>query len=141
MAIPEGFRRVHSTRIAIRWGDMDALGHVNNTAYFRYFEQARVEMFDALGFPVAQVGTGPVIINAHCTFLKQLRYPGDVEVVSYAGAPGRSSFEMLHEVRRIDEPDVVVAQGGVKVVWVDQQAEKSVPLPEGVRQLLQLAAS
>ncbi len=140
MAIPDGFRLIHRTRLALRWGDMDALGHVNNTEYFRYFEQARVEMFDALGFTVARVGTGPVIINANCTFLKQLRYPGEIEVTSYAGSPGRSSFEMLHEVRRIDQPGVVVAEGGVKVVWVDQQAEKSVPLPEEVRRKLQLAA-
>lgn len=140
MAIPDGFKQVHRTRIAIRWGDMDALGHVNNTAYFRYFEQARVEMFDELGFAVALGGTGPVIINAHCTFLKQLRYPGDVDVISYAGAPGRSSFEMLHEVRRIDEPDALVAQGGVKVVWVDHEVEKSVALPDKLRSMLQPAA-
>ena len=80
--------------------------------------------------------TGPVIINAHCTFLKQLRYPGEIDVITYAGNPGRSSFEMLHEVRRIDDPDVLFAQGGVKVVWVDRQAEKSVALPDEVRGVL-----
>ncbi len=139
MAIPEGFRQIHRLRLALRWGDMDVLGHVNNTEYFRYFEQARVELFDELGFSVLPDATGPVIINAHCTFLKQLRYPGDIEVITYAGAPGRSSFEMRHEVRRIDEPEVLIAEGGVKVVWVDRQAEKSVPLPESVRELLRIS--
>ncbi|MDB5909191.1 MAG: acyl-CoA thioesterase [Massilia sp.] len=33
----------------IRWGDMDAMGHVNNTVYFRYFEQARISWFDEIG--------------------------------------------------------------------------------------------
>ena len=136
MAIPEGFRLIRRLQMKLRWGDMDVLGHVNNTEYFRYFEQARVEIFDELGFSVLPDSTGPVIINAHCTFLKQLRYPGEIEVLTYAGAPGRSSFEMLHEVRRTDTPEVLVAQGGVKVVWVDRQAEKSVPLPDEVRQKL-----
>ena len=39
---------VHVERIAIRWGDMDAMGHVNNTVYFRYMEQARISWFEAL---------------------------------------------------------------------------------------------
>ena len=36
-------KRVHTTRVPIRWGDMDAMGHVNNTVYFRYMEQSRIE--------------------------------------------------------------------------------------------------
>ncbi|MDB5949239.1 MAG: acyl-CoA thioesterase, partial [Massilia sp.] len=38
--------QVHVMRMPIRWGDMDAMGHVNNTVYFRYFEQARISWFD-----------------------------------------------------------------------------------------------
>ena len=138
MAIPNGYQRIHRLQLKLRWGDMDVLGHVNNTEYFRYFEQARVEIFDEVGCSVLPDATGPVIINAHCTFLRQLRYPGEIEVITYAGAAGRSSFEMLHEIRRIDEPHVLIAEGGVKVVWVDRQAEKSVPLPDEVRKTLQL---
>ena len=41
-------RLAHLERIAIRWGDMDAMGHVNNTVYFRYMEQARISWFDRL---------------------------------------------------------------------------------------------
>lgn len=116
---------------------MDAMGHVNNTIYFRYFEQARIDWFDQIGAspdPARQFG--PVIINAHCSFLRQLRYPGDIEVATYAGTVGRSSFETIQEIRRADEPDVLVASGGAKVVWIDYQREKSVVLPEDVRRRL-----
>jgi hypothetical protein len=41
---------VQTCLIPIRWGDMDAYGHVNNTIYFRYMEQARVEFLERLGF-------------------------------------------------------------------------------------------
>ena len=37
---------IHITKMPIRWGDMDAYGHVNNTIYFRYMEQARVEWIE-----------------------------------------------------------------------------------------------
>jgi len=58
MAIPEGFREIHRSRTAIRWGDMDAMGHVNNTVYFRYLEQARIETFEAFGFPPSPMALG-----------------------------------------------------------------------------------
>jgi acyl-CoA thioester hydrolase len=87
-------------------------------------------------------GIGPVIVNAHCSFLKQLKYPGDIEVSTYVGPPGRSSFEVSHEIRLVG-PDgqagAIHAEGGAKVVWVDIAAEKSVPLPDVVRALLPLS--
>ncbi len=136
MAIPENFVLVHRMHMPIRWGDMDAMGHVNNTVYFRYLEQARIVWFEALGCPPDPVGTGPVIINAHCTFLKQLRYPGDIEVTTHVGDFGRSSFQTLHQIRRVDSPEVLAAEGGSKVVWVDQRVEKSSPLPPEMRERL-----
>lgn len=127
---------VHTTRMSIRWGDMDAMGHVNNTVYFRYIEQARIAWFTEIGCEPDPNGEGPVIINAHCTFLKQLKYPGDIEVRTYVGAPGRSSFETYHEIRRVDQPDILSAEGGAKVVWVDFPSEKSTFLPNRIRSLL-----
>lgn len=132
----KGRKAVHVTRMAIRWGDMDAMGHVNNAVYFRYLEQARIDWFVEIGCDPSPGGQGPVIINAHCTFLKQLKYPGEIEVTTYAGLPGRSSFETFQEIRRVDQPDVLAASGGAKVVWVDFPLEKSVPLPGHLRRLL-----
>lgn len=136
MATPEHYVLVHRMHMPIRWGDMDAMGHVNNTVYFRYLEQARIAWFEALGCPPDPVGTGPVIINAHCTFLKQLRYPGDIEITTHVGDFGRSSFQTLHQIRRVDSPEVLAAEGGSKVVWVDQRVEKSSPLPPEMRERL-----
>lgn len=127
---------VHSTRMALRWGDMDAMGHVNNTVYFRYMEQARIEWFNEVGCLPDPNGEGPVIVNAHCTFIRQLRYPGEIEVRTYVGPPGRSSFETYIEIRRVDAPEVVAAEGGAKVVWVDFPKEKSAPLPDAFRAIL-----
>lgn len=132
---------VHTMRMPIRWGDMDAMGHVNNTVYFRYLEQARIEWFTEAGCDPDPNGEGPVIINAHCTFIKQLKYPGEIEVRTYVGVPGRSSFETYQEIRRVDEPEVLASQGGAKVVWVNFPSEKSVPLPERVRALLAIPAN
>lgn len=130
-------KHVFTCVMPIRWGDMDAMGHVNNTVYFQYLEQARIEWFRSIGRNGKdENGQGPVIINARMTFLKQLRFPGDIELRVYAGQVGRTSFETRIEIRRTDLPDVIWAEGGAKVVWSDYAAEKSVPVPEAIRALI-----
>lgn len=67
--IPERKKRVYAMRFPVRWGDMDAMGHVNNTAYSRYLETARIEWLVSLGCKPDLHAQGPVIGNAfcHCT--------------------------------------------------------------------------
>ena len=109
---------------------MDMLGHVNNTSYFRYFEQARIEWVYGLPSPCAAFrGTGPVIVNASCTFLQPLVYPGDIEVRMYLGDPGRSSIGSFYELSMDDRK---YADGAAKIVWVDLASGRSVPLPDVV---------
>ena len=109
-------KHVHTAVIPIRWGDVDAMGHVNNTIYFRYMEQARISWFDAIQVRPGPRGTGPLIVDASDTFVKALVYPGDVELRMYAGKPGRSSFETWLEMRPSYDPATVYAAGVAKVV-------------------------
>ena len=113
------------------------LGHVNNTAYFRYFEQARIEWLYASradGAPFAD--SGPVIVNASCTFLVPLVYPGEIEVRMYLGDPGRTSVGSFYEIHRDGKK---YAEGGSKIVWVDIASGRSVPLPDAVTSLFRAA--
>lgn len=134
--LPEQKKLVHDMVVPIRWGDMDAMGHVNNTVYFRYMEQLRISWFDAMGFALNPNGEGPLIINASCTFLRELTYPGTVLARQYVGEIGRSSFETHVDMLRTDDPLTVYANGAAKVVWVDFPKHKSVPLPEDARQAI-----
>ena len=123
-------RLVHVSRQPIRWADMDQLGHVNNTVYFRFMEQARIEWLYA-NQPPGRVyrDTGPVIVNASCTFSVPLVYPGDVEVRMFLGEPGRSSVESYYELWK---DGVRHADGAAKIVWIDLASGRSVPLPEHI---------
>lgn len=132
--IPEDKKLVYETRIPIRWGDMDAMGHVNNTIYFRYLEIARVEWLDSLGGAPNPAGQGPVIVNAFCNFYKQLEYPGEVLAKHYVSNPGRSSFDTWITLERSDQPGVIHAAGGATTVWMDFPAQKSTALPDWLRE-------
>jgi acyl-CoA thioester hydrolase len=124
---------VHTGVVTIRWGDLDVVGHVNNTNYFRYMEQTRIEWFDSLGYPVGLRAEGPVIVNASCDFIKPLNYPGQVEVKTYIGKVGNSSMESWVEMRPSYDSQVVYAQGGAKIVWINYALAKSTTLPDDVR--------
>jgi acyl-CoA thioester hydrolase len=135
--IPEKKKLVYEMRIPIRWGDMDAMGHVNNTVYFRYLEIARIDWMRSIGCQPDPDGEGPVIVNAFCNFYKQLEYPGEVLLKMYVSDPGRTSFESWATMERPDDPGVVYAAGGATTVWVNFPAQKSAPLPHSMRQHLE----
>ncbi|GAA6140670.1 acyl-CoA thioesterase [Hydrogenophaga sp. 5NK40-0174] len=137
LELPNEKRLVHTMVVPIRWGDMDAMGHVNNTIYFRYMEIARLDWFFGMGLPVDPKGEGPVIVNAFCNFIQQLEFPGDVLVKTYLGAMGKTSFDTYHELLRTDDPDTVYANGGATCVWVNFPQQKSVPMSEKARGMIE----
>lgn len=128
--IPEEKKLVFEMIIPIRWGDMDAMNHVNNTTYFRYLETIRIEWMRSIGCQPDPSGEGPVIVNAFCNFYKQLEYPGDVRMKMYVSDPARSTFESWGTMERTDNPGVVYAAGGATTIWVNFPAQKSAPLPQ-----------
>ena len=125
---------VHVERMPIRWGDMDAMGHVNNIVYFRYMEQARISWFEQL-VPGADAwkSTGIVIANASCNFRRAMTYPGTVEVKVFIARPGRSSVATYYELSIESE---IYADGAAVVVFIDMPTQKPLPIPEEIRALL-----
>jgi acyl-CoA thioester hydrolase len=134
--IPEKKKLVYECTIPMRWGDMDAMGHVNNTIYFRYLEIARVDWLRQFNAEPKPEGHGPVIVNAFCNFYKQLEYPGDVLVKMYASDPGRTTFETWATMEQAANPGVIHAAGGATTIWVDFPKQKAVDLPDWVREMV-----
>jgi acyl-CoA thioester hydrolase len=124
---------VRVDRVAMRWGEMDALGHMNNVSYFRYFEQARLSWFDALGINYSASAEGPILGTINCKYVKPAIYPLDIEVTTYIGQPGRSSFMMFHEMYKAGDPATLYAEAHAVMVWIDIAQGKSRPLPDWLR--------
>lgn len=124
--------------VQVRWGDMDALGHVNNAMYFRYLESARIAWYDAVGMATLQAKPtdGPGLVATNLSFRRQLKYPGGVVVEVRPGRIGERSFGL--EFRVVDALDgTLCAEGGSTNVWVDYTAEKALPLPARLRVVLE----
>lgn len=129
-------KEIYASTMPLRWGDMDAIGHVNNTVYFRCFEQARVEWLDHFPQGADNNPAYAVIVHTECSFLKELKAPGSVEIKVLAGEIGRSSLVQHYEMRRTDAPEVLVATGSAKIVWVDPTTSRSTPIPDRFKAVL-----
>ncbi|MDX1754923.1 MAG: thioesterase family protein [Marinobacter sp.] len=125
---------VHTITQSLRWGDMDAYGHANNTVYFRFFEEARIDWFTSLGLGGNDQPTGPVIISTSATFLKEIRHPATIEVKTYVGNAGNSSLDTYYTLTDSHNGELY-AEGHAKVVWVDRNLRTSTRLPDSLRSL------
>ena len=134
--IPEKKKLVFESRQTVRWGDMDAMGHVNNAMYFRYLESTRIDWFRSVGCNPAPDGQGPVIVNAFCNFYRQLEYPDDILIKMYVSDPARTTFETWATMEKVAAPGVVCAAGGATTIWVDFPQQKAVALPDWIRPLI-----
>lgn len=126
-------RLIRVDRVPMRWGEMDALGHMNNVSYFRYFEQARISWFDSLKIDYRPGSEGPILGTINCRYVRPAIYPVELEVTSYVGKPGRSSFAMYHELYRADDPQTLYAEAEAVMVWIDISEGRSRPLPDWIR--------
>ncbi|WP_027017236.1 acyl-CoA thioesterase [Comamonas composti] len=134
--IPGNKKWVYELNFPVRWGEMDAMGHVNNTMYFRYMETARIEWMTAAGIKPSPEGQGPVVANAFCNFYQQLVFPDQVLLKMYVSDPGRTTFETWATMERLSEPGVICAAGGGTVIWVDFPQQKAVSLPSWISELV-----
>jgi acyl-CoA thioester hydrolase len=99
-------------------------------------ETARIDWMHSLGAVPGSQDQGIVIVNAFCNFYKQLEYPGLVRLTMYTSDPGRSTFETWVTMERSDQPGVLCAAGGATTIWIDIPRQKSLPLPDWLRELV-----
>jgi acyl-CoA thioester hydrolase len=118
----------------LHWGDMDALGHVNNTRYFRWFESARIEFFARIGIMADRPREiGPILATTSCDFVQAIAYPATVVVGTRVTKVGRTSIAMEYAVWLADAPEVIRARGTSVIVLVDYGTMQKVEVPADVR--------
>lgn len=124
--------------IPVAWGDMDAMGHVNNTVYFRFFESARIAYFERIGFleEMERSGIGPILASARCRFRIPLTYPDRVLVGASARNLETDRFVMSYRVAS-ERHDAVAAEGEGLIVSYDYRKKAKAPLPPSLRQRLE----
>jgi acyl-CoA thioester hydrolase len=118
------FPVVYETPVA--WGEMDALGHVNNIVYFRYFESARSEYFQRIGvWELAKAkGIGVILHSTQCRFRKPLTYPDTVSVGTRVTEVHADRFTMEYAIYSHALASIVAEGSGIIVVYDYNKNEK-----------------
>lgn len=126
---PEAAQHVYTTEVPVRWGDLDAAGHVNNSRFFTYFEEARVEWLGATLDGPLFLESGPVLANATCDFKQPLTHPATLLIDVYATPPGNSSLKNVYDAA-LKETGTRVATGTAVLVWLSVDTGETVPVPD-----------
>lgn len=119
--------------VALNWGDMDAYQHINNTVYFRYFEEVRVAYFDKLGVHryKDEHNVGPILATTMCNFRRPLTYPDRISIATKIQGLSDKKFSMEYVVFS-ESQGQIVADGSALVVYFDYSANKSCSVPEEI---------
>jgi acyl-CoA thioester hydrolase len=123
------------TTVTPRFGDIDGLGHVNNTVLPEWFELARNPLFRMFSpnLDLNHEKWNLIMARIDFDFLGEMFFDGDVEIRTYVQKIGNSSFTLLHEAWQKGE---LKTKGTAVIVHYDFINKKSVPLPDDIRESL-----
>lgn len=129
----ESFR--HWSTVTIRFGDQDSLGHINNVALAQYFEVGRTAyVYDMIRKAGAEGRVEFILARVVIDFLRELHYPGAVEVGSRLTRLGRKSLTTGYG---IFQGDTCIATSEAVNVFYDMRTRRTMEPPADVRALLE----
>lgn len=124
--------------IRVKWGEMDVLGHVNNTVFFRYSEDGRIDYIDTITRDAStETNQSPILADLQCSFMQQLHYPAHVEIGTRTRRIGRSSLR-LEQGLFVADSDQLIASYSSIVVWFDYGAQTSMRIPDTIRERIRV---
>ncbi len=120
-------------RHSLRFADLDALGHVNNLATAALFESVRVSFLAEAGMPVSAPERGFVIARMTVDYLRELHFPGEVEIGTRVLRIGRSSVTIG---QGLFADGACTATGTAVCVRIDRASGRSIAIDAPLRERL-----
>jgi len=119
--------------IGVRWRDLDAFNHVNNSNYLTYLEEARLQWLSHVPGPWFDDHAMPVMAASQVNYRRPILWPAQLQVQLFCERVGNSSMTLAHRVIDAEHPDRLYCDGHVVMVWMDPTSGKPVPLPQAIR--------
>ena len=130
----------HLATLPTRWMDNDSYGHVNNVNYYSFFDTAVNQfLIDRGVLDIHQDAIVGFVVETGCSYFSSISFPDLIHVGVRVAKLGNSSVRYELALFRNDAP-LPSAAGHFVHVYVDRRSNKSVPIPEPVRALLQTLA-
>lgn len=117
--------------ISIRFRDVDAMGHVNNSVFFTYFEEGRKAFIGRLLGIVEPSEYYFILARIECEYLKAVTLSNHIFLQVWIGKIGEKSFTFKYQVNDREEASLVYAKAESVQVFFDYEAGKTTKVPEG----------
>ncbi len=123
----------YKTPIALRFSDIDAVGHVNNAIYLTYFEEARLKYWhEAIHWDWSE--SGVIVGRSEVNYLKPILLNDQISCYIRTTRIGNSSFDIMHVlVRDTAHGEEICTTGKTVCISYDYKANKSMPIPQAER--------
>jgi acyl-CoA thioester hydrolase len=126
----------HTMTVNIRFCETDALGHVSNTSYFIYLEEARIRLFEELGYGSNVKEWRFILASTKCDFVNQAFFGQRLKIETNVSKIGNKSFQIVHRI--LDEKTgTLIALGEATIVYFNFKTQKSEPIPDDLRNQLE----
>jgi acyl-CoA thioester hydrolase len=125
---------LHTASISVRWRDLDAFNHVNNSSYLTFLEEARLQWLQHLPGKWLADNAAPVMAASEVNYRRPIEWPAQLVVQLFCTRLGNSSMKIGHRIVDASDESKLYCDGHVVMVWMDPASGKSVPLPDVVRE-------
>jgi acyl-CoA thioester hydrolase len=130
---------LYTASISVRWRDLDAFNHVNNSSYLTFLEESRLQWLQQLNGPWMTDHAMPVMAASQVNYRLPIGWPAQLNVELYCTRLGNSSITIGHRIVDAESKDKLYCDGHVVMVWMDPASGKSVPLPQPIKDSAALA--
>lgn len=120
--------------MSVRWRDLDAFNHVNNSKYLSYLEEARLHWMLSVPGQGLDEHVAPVVAAATLNYRRPIEWPAQVAIELFVERLGNSSVTIGHRIVDAEDADVLYCDGNVVMVWIDRGTGRAATLPEAVRE-------
>ena len=122
----------HELSVIVRFCETDALGHINNTSYFIYLEDARIKFFQALGYEMDISQWNFILASTKCDFVDQGYFNQTLKITTAVSNIGTKSFRLNHEILD-SSTGKLIARADAVIVYFNFETQQSENLPDLLR--------
>ncbi len=119
--------------MSVRWRDLDAFNHVNNSKYLSYLEEARLRWMVTLPGHGMDDHIAPVVAAAHLNYRRPIQWPNEIDIELFVERLGTTSVSVGHRIVGAEDRTALYCDGHVVMVWIHRETGQPAPLPEAVR--------
>ena len=123
---------LYAMPLQLRWRDLDAFNHVNNSTFLTYLEEARIRWFESIGEAWVTEDFAPLLAAVQLNYRQPLPYPAEAEVSLFVDRVGTTSITIGHAIASPDGA-TTYCDGHVVAVWIDRHNGRPCPLPPAIR--------